>query len=87
MHCQGLYIGLKYGIPLFWMIDMSKTQEALRLIREKGLTPYAAAKEAGITPTTLYQAIKREEAKGTMAACPCCGSMVPAEKINRDLLK
>lgn len=68
-------------------LEMSKTQEALRLLREKGLTPYAAAKEAGITPTTLYAAIKREEAKGAMAACPCCGSLVPAEKINRDVLK
>lgn len=68
-------------------LEMSKTQEALRLLREKGLTPYAAAKEVGITPTTLYTAIKREEAKGAMAACPCCGSMVSAEKINRRVLK
>jgi predicted DNA-binding protein (UPF0251 family) len=68
-------------------LEMSKTQDALRLMREKGLTPYAAAKEAGITPTTLYAAIKREEAKGTMAACPCCGSLVPTEKINRNALK
>jgi len=66
---------------------MSKTQEALRLLREKGLTPYAAAKEAGITPTTLYAAIKREEAKGNMASCPCCGSVVPAEKIDHSVLK
>ncbi len=68
-------------------VEMSKTQDALRLIREKGLTPYAAAKEAGITPTTLYAAIKREEAKGAIVACPCCGSLVPGEKINRDVLK
>ncbi len=68
-------------------LEMSKTQDALRLIREKGMTPYAAAKEAGITPTTLYAAIKREEAKGVLAACPCCGTLVPAEKINRDVLK
>jgi len=65
---------------------MSKTQDALRLMREKGLTPYAAAKEAGITPTTLYAAIRREEAKGAMVACPCCGSMVPAERVNQDVL-
>lgn len=68
-------------------LEMSKTQDALRLMREKGMTPYAAAKEAGITPTTLYAAIKREEAKGTVAACPCCGSLVPAEKIKQDVLK
>ncbi len=68
-------------------LEMSKTQDALRLMREKGMTPYAAAKEAGITPTTLYAAIKREEAKGVLASCPCCGSLVPAEKIDRDVLK
>ena len=68
-------------------LEMSKTQDALRLIREKGMTPYAAAKEAGITPTTLYAAIKREEAKGVLAACPCCGTLVPAEKINKGVLK
>lgn len=68
-------------------LEMSKTQDALRLMREKGLTPYAAAKEAGITPTTLYAAIKREEAKGSVAACPCCGSLVLTEKINRGVLK
>lgn len=67
--------------------DMSKTQDALKLMREKGLTPYAAAKEAGITPTTLYAAIKREEAKGAIVACPCCGSHVPAEKIDHSVLK
>lgn len=68
-------------------LEMSKTQDALRLMREKGMTPYAAAKEAGITPTTLYAAIKREEARGVLESCPCCGSLVPAEKINRDVLK
>lgn len=68
-------------------LEMSKTQDALRLMREKGMTPYAAAKEAGITPTTLYAAIKREEAKGVLASCPCCGSLVPAEKIKQDVLK
>ncbi|MBU1363953.1 MAG: helix-turn-helix domain-containing protein [Gammaproteobacteria bacterium] len=68
-------------------LEMSKTQDALRLMREKGLTPYAAAKEVGITPTTLYAAIKREEAKGVITNCPCCGTLVPGEKINRDVLK
>lgn len=68
-------------------LDMSKTQDALRLMREKGLTPYAAAKEAGITPTTLYAAIRREEAKGVIERCPCCGSQVPAERIDRSVLK
>lgn len=66
---------------------MSKTQDALRLMREKGLTPYAAAKEAGITPTTLYAAIRREEAKGAMEPCPCCGSLVPSDRIKLETLK
>ncbi|MDD2743005.1 MAG: hypothetical protein PHV02_12070 [Rhodocyclaceae bacterium] len=66
---------------------MSKTQDALRLIKDKGLTPYAAAKEAGITPTTLYAAIRREEAKGAMASCPCCGTVVSSEKIDYSVLK
>lgn len=65
---------------------MSRTQQALALWRA-GHTPYAAAKEVGLSPTALYAAIKREEAKGNMASCPCCGSVVPAEKINRDVLK
>ncbi|WP_205203101.1 hypothetical protein [Azonexus hydrophilus] len=65
---------------------MSRTQQALALWRA-GYTPYAAAKEVGLSPTALYAAIKREEAKGNMASCPCCGSVVPAEKINREVLK
>jgi hypothetical protein len=56
-------------------------------MREKGITPYAAAKEVGITPTTMYAAIRREEAKGTMEPCPCCGSVVPTERINHAVLK
>jgi hypothetical protein len=66
---------------------MSKTQLALGLMRDKGLTAYAAAKEAGITPTVLYNAIKRETAKGTMEPCPCCGTVVPVEKIDRSVLQ
>jgi transposase-like protein len=66
---------------------MSKTQDALRLIKDKGMTPYAAAREVGITPTTLYAAIRREEAKGAMAACPCCGTVVSSEKIDSSVLK
>lgn len=67
---------------------MSKTQEALLLIREKGLTPYAAAKEVGITPTTLYTAIKREEAKKIQEICPCCGQFVrEGFKVNHAALK
>lgn len=67
---------------------MSKTQDALLLIREKGLTPYAAAKEVGITPTTLYAALKREEAKKATEICPCCGQVVrEGFEIDRSVLK
>ena len=52
---------------------MSKTDEALRLIAEEGLTPYAAAKQAGITPTTVYVALQRRKGK---QLCPCCGQVV-----------
>jgi predicted DNA-binding protein (UPF0251 family) len=69
-------------------MEMSKTQEALQLIRDKGLTPYAAAKEVGITPTTLYAAIKREESKKAMDVCPCCGQVVrEGFEIDRGVLK
>ena len=59
---------------------MSKTDEALRLIADEGLTPYAAAKKAGITPTTVYVAMQRRKGKVT---CPCCGSLVDAEQIKK----
>ncbi|MER2541451.1 MAG: hypothetical protein ABTQ26_19590 [Azonexus sp.] len=65
---------------------MSRTQQALALWRS-GQTPYAAAKEVGLSPTALYAAIKREEAKNEKEPCPCCGTLVPGEKINRDVLK
>lgn len=68
---------------------MSKTDDALRFIDQDGLSPYAAAKKAGITPTTVYVALKRREAAAAAGKepCPCCGTLVPGEKINRDVLK
>ena len=67
---------------------MSKTEQALKLI-EQGMTPYAAAKEIGITPTTVYNAMKRQEAAKAAGKvpCPCCGSTVPASQIDRSVLK
>ena len=35
----------------------------------------------------FYAVIKREEAKGSMVACPCCGTVVDAARIKIDLLK
>ena len=69
---------------------MSKTQKAIALVKQ-GMAPFAAAKQVGLSANTLYVAIKRErekEAKAAgKAACPCCGSMVSTEQINRDVLK
>ena len=67
---------------------MSKTDEALKLV-EEGLTPYAAAKQVGITPTTVYVAMRRIEAARAAGKvpCPCCGTVVPGDQINRQVLK
>ena len=63
----------------------SGTQKALRLMREQGLTQYAAAKQAEVTPQAVNRAIKREEAKkvkaGQLVECHCCGSLVNVERI------
>ncbi len=67
--------------------ETSKPQKAPRMMRENGMTPYAAAMEADITPTTLYAAIKREEAIGMLASRLCCGRQVLVEQINRTVLK
>lgn len=62
----------------------SKTQSALELI-EKGMTPYAAALEAGISPSTVYRALGRRQDK---KICPCCGQVVrEGFEINQTLLK
>lgn len=62
----------------------SKTQGALELI-EKGMTPYAAAQEVGISPSTVYRALGRRQDK---TVCPCCGQVVrEGFEINRAVLK
>jgi hypothetical protein len=65
---------------------MSKTQEAIELVNQ-GMAPFAAAKQVGLSANTLYVALKRRRAKQGVEACPCCGTLVPGEKINRDVLK
>ena len=37
------------------------------------MTPYAAAQQAGVSPTVVYVAIKRQQDK---TLCPCCGQVV-----------
>ncbi len=68
------------------MLNMSKTQEAIALVNQ-GMTPFAAAKQVGLSANTLYVALKRQRERQSVEACPCCGSLVPAEKIDRSVLK
>jgi hypothetical protein len=66
-------------------MKMSKTQAALALVRESGMTPYAAAKQVGISSPTIYGAIRRQKNK---EICPCCGQIVRAGfAVNRKALK
>lgn len=69
-------------------MEQTKTQRALALV-DQGMTPFAAAKQIGMAPNGVYLAVKkrREAAAAGLADCPCCGTQVPAEKINRDVLK
>ena len=52
----------------------SRTREALKLLEENpDLTPYAAAKEVGISPSTVYHALAHER---DVERCPTCGQVV-----------
>jgi hypothetical protein len=65
----------------------SKTQKALALMdSDSSLTAYEAAKTAGITPTTLYNAIKRRETKRLRVECPCCGTRVEPLRVDHSVL-
>ncbi len=65
-------------------MEKSKTQQALDLVRQ-GMTPYAAAQQAGISPSVVYVAIKRQQDK---TLCPCCGQVArDGFQINHDALK
>ena len=65
-------------------MEKSKTQQALDLVRQ-GMMPYAAAQQAGVSPSVVYVAIKRQQDK---TLCPCCGQVVrEGFQINHDVLK
>ena len=65
-------------------MEKSKTQQALDLVRQ-GMTPYAAAQQAGVSPSVVYVAIKRQQDK---TLCPCCGQVVrEGFQINHGVLK
>ena len=57
---------------------MSKTKEAMALV-DQGVAPFAAAKQVGMAPSTLYVALKKRREK-EQGHCPCCGQKLPAEK-------
>ena len=52
------------------MTKDSRTQEALRLMRDEGITAYAAAKRVSppLTTTTVHNAWRKSQ-----GICPCCG--------------
>ena len=57
------------------MKEPSKTQQALALLKaQPDMTPYQAAKQVGISSSTLYKALGREKGR---ARCPTCGQLVP----------
>lgn len=65
-------------------MTQSKTMKALALI-EKGLTPYAAAQQVGVSRQAVYRAIARREDKDL---CPCCGQVVrEGFKIDKSIIK
>lgn len=67
-------------------MEKSKTQQAIELV-DAGAKPYAAAREVGLAPNALYLALKKRRESMNAKVCPCCGTVVPAEKINLDILK
>lgn len=64
---------------------MSKTQEAMALV-DQGMTPYAAAKQVGLSANALYVALKKRREKQGVEPCPCCGTLVPSDRIKREVL-
>lgn len=51
----------------------SKTQQAVDLVLQEGLSPHAAAKRTGVHPSAVYRAMTRANEK---PICPCCGQVV-----------
>ena len=65
------------------MVVTSKTHQAMKMV-DQGMAPYRAAREVGISPNTLYVALKRRrESLVPKVECPCCGSLAAEEMIKR----
>jgi len=55
---------------------LSKTQQALQWLKENpGATPYAAAKQFGLSPSTVTRA-KLNAENTEHKRCPCCGQLI-----------
>lgn len=53
---------------------IGRTQAALRLLAQNpGMTPHAAAKQAGVHVSAVYRAQQR----ASRPTCPCCGQRMP----------
>lgn len=54
-----------------------RTGKALDMLQaDPALTPYAAAKAAGVDVAAVYRAINRRKSRGT---CACCGQLLPVQ--------
>lgn len=55
---------------------MSRTQQALQWLRENpGASPYAAAKQFNLSPSTVTRAFNVEK-NTAEKRCPCCGQLI-----------
>lgn len=54
----------------------SRTQQALTLYDQGKCTAYRAARTVGISPATLYKALKIREKKRARPVCPKCGQPI-----------
>jgi DNA-binding MarR family transcriptional regulator len=57
-------------------MPLSKTQQALQWLQQNpGATPYAAAKQFNLSPSTVTRALKVAEST-EHKRCPTCGQLI-----------
>ncbi len=62
--------------PITTTTSQTLTQQALQWLRDNpGATPYAAAKQFNLSPSTVTRALKVLE-KTAADRCPCCGQLI-----------
>ena len=54
----------------------TKTELALLFVDRDGMNPYAAAKQAKVTPSAVYTALKNRRILQS-GICPCCAQPLP----------